>query len=446
MNIEIYDTFSKKHQKFEPIDEKHVRLYVCGPTVYDLIHVGNARPIIVFDVLVRVLRTIYPKVTYVRNITDVDDKIIIQAKKNKENINDLTERTIKLFSEDAKSLFALKPDYEPRATDHIQEMLKLIKTLMHNGNAYLTNGHVLFSVSSMPGYGNLSGMNLNEMVDGARVEVAQYKKEPADFVLWKPSGKGELGWESEYGFGRPGWHIECSAMSEKYLGKEFDIHGGGLDLIFPHHENEIAQSCCAHKTKIMAKYWMHNGYITVNNEKMSKSEGNFITVRDALDKFNGEVIRYSLLSGHYRSPIDFSFEGLKESKSALDRLYRSSEGFDFDNNIDEEFSIALSSDLNTPLAISRLHELARESNKGSKTAGQLLKSSSRLLGLLNYENSKWFIQNVEIDEKYIEKIISERNIARQDRNFELADKIRDKLANMGISIEDSENGTKWRVN
>ena len=446
MKIEIYDTFSKKHQKFEPIDEKHVRLYVCGPTVYDMIHVGNARPIIVFDVLVRVLRTIYPKVTYVRNITDVDDKIIIQAKKNKENITDLTERTIKLFSEDARSLFALKPDYEPRATDHIQEMLKLIKTLMNNGNAYLANGHVLFSVSSMPGYGNLSGMNLNEMVDGARVEVAQYKKEPADFVLWKPSGKGELGWESEYGFGRPGWHIECSAMSEKYLGKEFDIHGGGLDLIFPHHENEIAQSCCAHKTKIMAKYWMHNGYITVNNEKMSKSEGNFVTVRDALDKFNGEVIRYSLLSGHYRSPIDFSFEGLKESKSALDRLYRSSEGFDFDNNIDEEFSIALSSDLNTPLAISRLHELARESNKGSKTAGQLLKSSSRLLGLLNYENSKWFIQNVEIDEKYIEKIISERNIARQDRNFELADKIRDKLAKMGISIEDSENGTKWRVN
>ena len=446
MNIEIYDTFSKKHQKFEPIDEKHVRLYVCGPTVYDIIHVGNARPIIVFDVLVRVLRTIYPKVTYVRNITDVDDKIINQAKKNKENITDLTERTIKLFSEDARSLFALKPDYEPRATDHIQEMLKLIKTLMNNGNAYLANGHVLFSVSSMPGYGNLSGMNLNEMVDGARVEVAQYKKEPADFVLWKPSEKGELGWESEYGFGRPGWHIECSAMSEKFLGKEFDIHGGGLDLIFPHHENEIAQSCCAHKTKIMAKYWMHNGYITVNNEKMSKSEGNFVTVRDALDKFNGEVIRYSLLSGHYRSPIDFSFEGLKESKSALDRLYRSSEGFDFDNNIDEEFSIALSSDLNTPLAISRLHELARESNKGSKNAGQLLKSSSRLLGLLNYENSKWFIQNAEIDEKYIEKIISERNIARQDRNFELADKIRDKLAKMGISIEDSENGTKWRVN
>ncbi len=446
MNIEIYDTFSKKLQKFEPIDEKHVRLYVCGPTVYDIIHVGNARPIIVFDVLVRVLRTIYPKVTYVRNITDVDDKIITQAKKNKENITDLTERTIKLFSEDARSLFALKPDYEPRATDHIQEMLKLIKTLMNNGNAYLAKGHVLFSVSSMPDYGNLSGMNLNEMVDGARVEVAQYKKEPADFVLWKPSEKGELGWESEYGFGRPGWHIECSAMSEKFLGKEFDIHGGGLDLIFPHHENEIAQSCCAHKTKIMAKYWMHNGYITVNNEKMSKSEGNFVTVRDALDKFNGEVIRYSLLSGHYRSPIDFSFEGLKESKLALDRLYRSSEGFDFDNNFDEEFSIALSSDLNTPLAISRLHELAKESNKGSKTAGQLLKSSSRLLGLLNYENSKWLKQNLEIDEQNIEKMISERNIARQERNFELADKIRDKLANMGISIEDSKNTTKWRVN
>ena len=335
MDFELFNTYSNKTELFIPLDDNDIRIYACGPTVYDYIHVGNARPLIIFDVLVRFLKLIYPKVTYVRNITDVDDKIIVQANQNKESINNLTERTIKAFSDDADALFVKKPDFEPRATEHIQEMLKMIKVLLESGNAYLSDGHVLFSVSSMPNYGKLSGMNLSEMIDGARVEVSDYKKEPADFVLWKPSKTGELGWHSDFGFGRPGWHIECSAMSEKYLGKQFDIHAGGLDLIFPHHENEIAQSCCAFNTEFMAKYWMHNGYITVNNEKMSKSEGNFITVRDALKKQDGETIRYAILSGHYRSPIDFSFKALKEAKSALDRLYRASENFEHDNVIDE---------------------------------------------------------------------------------------------------------------
>ena len=445
MDFELFNTYSNKTELFIPLDDNDIRIYACGPTVYDYIHVGNARPLIIFDVLVRFLKLIYPKVTYVRNITDVDDKIIVQANQNKESINNLTERTIKAFSDDADALFVKKPDFEPRATEHIQEMLKMIKVLLENGNAYLSDGHVLFSVSSMPNYGKLSGMNLSEMIDGARVEVSDYKKEPADFVLWKPSKTGELGWHSDFGFGRPGWHIECSAMSEKYLGKQFDIHAGGLDLIFPHHENEIAQSCCAFNTEFMAKYWMHNGYITVNNEKMSKSEGNFITVRDALKKHDGETIRYSILSGHYRSPIDFSFKALKEAKSALDRLYRASENFEYDNVIDEEFLSCLSNDLNSPQAISRLHELASKYNKGNKNAGQLLKSSAQILGLLNYDTSKWFTKDVRDDENEINNLIAERDKARSDKNFKLADEIRDKLKEMGVSIEDSNSGTKWRV-
>ena len=445
MNIEIFNTFSKKNEIFQPIDSNNVRIYVCGPTVYDIIHIGNARPLIVFDVLVRFLKLIYPKVTYVRNITDVDDKIIIQSQKNNESITELTSRTIEAFTEDAKSLYVLKPDYEPKATEHIPEMLKIIKTLIGNNNAYVSNGHVFFSVSSMSKYGELSGMKLDEMIDGARVDVDSNKKEPGDFVLWKPSNKEELGWHSEYGYGRPGWHIECSAMSKKFLGKQFDIHGGGLDLIFPHHENEIAQSCCAFQTDFMAKYWMHNGYITVNNEKMSKSEGNFITVRDALKKFSGEVIRYSILSGHYRSPINFSFETLSEAKTALDRLYRCSENYEFDEHIDEEFLVSLSNDLNTPKAISRLHELAKDHNRGNKASGQLLKSSSRILGLLNIGSSEWFTKTNLIDENKINKMVLDRNKARSEKNFELADEIRDSLKEMGIYIEDSEQGTKWRI-
>jgi len=442
--IKIYNTFSKKLESFDPIDKNNIRIYVCGPTVYDLIHIGNARPIVIFDVLVRLMRETFPKVTYVRNITDVDDKINTQAYKNNETISELTARTIQLFNQDAEALGAQKPDLEPRATDHIPEMLSIISKLIESGHAYISEKHVLFSVSSMPEYGKLSGRSLNEMIDGARVEIGEYKKNPADFILWKPAQENEPGWNSEFGRGRPGWHIECSAMSAKYLGEQFDIHGGGLDLIFPHHENEIAQSCCAFSKKYLAKYWMHNGYITVNGEKMSKSLGNFITVRDALDKFPGETIRYALLTGHYRSPIDFSFKVLKESQNALDGLYRSIENATETDGFDDLFLSSLSNDLNTPLAISRIHELSRQANKGSKEAANLLLACGNMLGLFNHDPLNWFKDDNKLNQKEIEELITSRNNARLNRNFTLADQIRDELDRKGIIIEDNAQGTNWR--
>jgi len=442
--IKIYNTLTKKLESFEPIDKNNIRIYVCGPTVYDLIHIGNARPIVVFDVLVRLMREVYPKVTYVRNITDVDDKINNQASKNNESISELTARTIDAFNQDAESLCAQKPDVEPRATMHISEMLAIISKLIDSGYAYISQNHVLFSVSSMKDYGKLSGRSLDELIDGARVEIGEYKKNPADFILWKPAQKDEPGWNSEFGRGRPGWHIECSAMSAKYLGEQFDIHGGGLDLIFPHHENEIAQSCCAFEKKYLAKYWMHNGYITVNGEKMSKSLGNFITVRDALADYPGETIRYSLLSGHYRSPIDFSFNALKESQNALDGLYRSIENASKSDSLDDIFISALSNDLNTPLAISRIHELSRQANKGSKEAASLLLACGNLLGLLNSDPINWFKDDKKFNKNEIEELIILRNEARKNQNFILADKIRDDLEVKGIIIEDNAQGTNWR--
>ena len=442
--IKIYNTLTKKLESFEPIDKNNIRIYVCGPTVYDLIHIGNARPIVVFDVLVRLMREVYPKVTYVRNITDVDDKINNQASKNNESISELTARTIDAFNQDAESLCAQKPDVEPRATMHISEMLAIISRLIDSGYAYISKNHVLFSVSSMKDYGKLSGRSLDELIDGARVEIGEYKKNPADFILWKPAQKDEPGWNSEFGRGRPGWHIECSAMSAKYLGEQFDIHGGGLDLIFPHHENEIAQSCCAFKKKYLAKYWMHNGYITVNGEKMSKSLGNFITVRDALADYPGETIRYTLLSGHYRSPIDFSFKALKESQNALDGLYRSIENASKSDSLDDIFISALSNDLNTPLAISRIHELSRQANKGSKEAASLLLACGNLLGLLNSDPINWFKDDKKFNKNEIEELIILRNEARKNQNFILADKIRDDLEVKGIIIEDNAQGTNWR--
>ena len=443
--IKIYNTLTKKLESFEPIDKNNIRIYVCGPTVYDLIHIGNARPIVVFDVLVRLMREVYPKVTYVRNITDVDDKINNQASKNNESISELTARTIDAFNQDAESLCAQKPDVEPRATMHISEMLAIISKLIDSGYAYISQNHVLFSVSSMKDYGKLSGRSLDELIDGARVEIGEYKKNPADFILWKPAQKDEPGWNSEFGRGRPGWHIECSAMSAKYLGEQFDIHGGGLDLIFPHHENEIAQSCCAFEKKYLAKYWMHNGYITVNGEKMSKSLGNFITVRDALADYPGETIRYSLLSGHYRSPIDFSFNALKESQNALDGLYRSIENASKSDSLDDIFISALSNDLNTPLAISRIHELSRQANKGSKEAASLLLACGNLLGLLNSDPINWFKDDKKFNKNEIEELIILRNEARKNQNFILADKIRDDLEVKGIIIEDNAQGTNWRT-
>ena len=449
MTVRLYNTKTKKKQDFAPLQPGHVRLYACGPTVYDRIHVGNARPLVVFDVLVRLLRSAFAKVTYVRNITDVDDKINARAAERGISIAELCEQTIISFHEDCQALAVLPPDQEPRATDHISQMIEMISTLIEKGFAYVAEGHVLFSVDKMPEYGQLSGRSLDEMIAGARVEVAPYKAHPADFVLWKPAEADMPGWDSPWGRGRPGWHIECSAMSADYLGAEFDIHAGGLDLIFPHHENEIAQSVCAHGTSQMAAFWVHNGYVTVEGEKMSKSLGNFTTVEDALARHKGEVVRFSLLSSHYRAPFDFSDAALGQARTVLDKFYRAAEAADRTNlcsdldKLDKDFITALCDDLNTPLAISCLHRLAGEANKGDAEAAHQLVSCANLLGLLGDEN--WFAvdQGEGGDAVAIEEAIAARNAARAARDFAEADRIRDELAEQGIKLLDGPDGTRW---
>ena len=449
MSIRLYNTKPKMKQEFAPILPDHVRLYACGPTVYDRIHVGNARPLVIFDVLVRLLRSSFTKVTYVRNITDVDDKINARAAERGISIAELCEQTILSFHEDCQALAVLPPDKEPRATDHITQMIGMITTLIEKGFAYEAEGHVLFAVDKMPEYGQLSGRSLDEMIAGARVEVAPYKAHPADFVLWKPAETDMPGWDSPWGRGRPGWHIECSAMSADYLGAEFDIHAGGLDLIFPHHENEIAQSVCAHGTSQMAAFWVHNGYVTVEGEKMSKSLGNFTTVKDALARHRGEVVRFSLLSSHYRAPLDFSDAALGQARTILDKFYRAAAGADRSNlpsnlsELDKEFVSALCDDLNTPLAISCLHRLAGEANRGdTNSAGQLV-SCAQLLGLLGDAN--WFAVSDEAagDTQEVEQAIAARNAARAARNFAEADRIRDELSDKGIKLLDGPDGTRW---
>ena len=410
MDFELFNTYSNKTELFIPLDDNDIRIYACGPTVYDYIHVGNARPLIIFDVLVRLLKLIYPKVTYVRNITDVDDKIIVQANQNKESINNLTERTIKAFSDDADALFVKKPDFEPRATEHIQEMLKMIKVLLENGNAYLSDGHVLFSVSSMPNYGKLSGMNLNEMIDGARVEVSDYKKEPADFVLWKPSKTGELGWHSDFGFGRPGWHIECSAMSEKYLGKQFDIHAGGLDLIFPHHENEIAQSRCANNNKSFSNYWIHNGFITIANEKMAKSQGNIFKIKDFYQRYNGQVLRLALMSTHYSQPLDWNDKLMDECNRTLDKWYNCFVPVNKKVLIEDNDLKPLYDDLNTPGFIAVLHKLFDKAKEGTLEDKEIFSTACKFVGLLDQSKDEWDSfkkQNLKLSEDDILKKIEE---------------------------------------
>jgi cysteinyl-tRNA synthetase len=408
--------------------------------------VGNARPLVLFDILVKLLRYHYDTVMYVRNITDVDDKINQRAMENSTTINSLCEQTIADFQNDCIALNVAAPDVEPRATQHIAEMLEMISELVASGYAYEASGHVLFSVATMPEYGTLSGRSMDEMIAGARVEVAPYKKDPGDFVLWKPSDTTQPGWDSPYGRGRPGWHIECSAMARKYLGKEFDIHAGGLDLIFPHHENEIAQSCCAHNTKNMARYWVHNGYVTVNGEKMSKSAGNFTTVADALTKHRGEAIRYALMAAHYRAPLDYSDGQVSESKQALDRLYRAA-GDAVATNPPSEFIDILNDDLNTPQALAFLHQKAKDTNKGDKNAAGEIKACAELLGLLNYSSEEWFRSEADMKDlsvAEIEQLIEERRMARLGKNFSVADEIRQRLASNGIELLDSADGTNWQ--
>jgi len=457
MALHIHNTLTRKKEAFVPVDPEHIRLYVCGPTVYDYAHIGNARPVVVFDVLNRLLRRLYPKVTYVRNITDVDDKIIDAARNSDGDgeIGGITTKFANAFHQDMEALGALPPDIEPRATDHIPQMIAMMQRLIDAGHAYAEDGHVLFNVPSWDGYGKLSRHSRDELIAGARVEVAPYKKDPADFVLWKPSTGDQPGWDSPWGFGRPGWHLECSAMSETHLGETFDIHGGGQDLIFPHHENEIAQSVCSHGGAPFVRYWMHNGYLTVDGEKMSKSLGNFHTVHDLLADYPGEAIRLALLSAHYRQPLDFSLQSLSEAKAALDRLYTAlcnSTGIKPDRSARADaVEEALSDDLNTPKAVAELHRLAGNINRETdgkaiaKAKGALLDGGA-LLGLFERENPEsWFRGDTgDIDVSKIEALIKERAAARAAKDFATADRVRDDLAEMGVVLEDGPGGTSWK--
>jgi len=455
MTLHLHNTLTRSKQAFEPIDPANVRIYVCGPTVYDDIHIGNARPLVVFDVLARLLRQEYGAghVTYARNITDVDDKIIDRAAENGETIDALTRRTTENFHAATAALGCLPPDVEPRATEHIAQMIALIETLVTKEYAYAAEGHVLFHVPSMPDYGKLSGRNRDEMIAGARVEVAPYKRDPSDFVLWKPSTGDQPGWESPWGFGRPGWHLECSAMSEQHLGASFDIHGGGVDLVFPHHENEIAQSRCAHPDASFANYWVHNGYLMSEGEKMSKSLGNFYTVSDLLKEFPGEALRLAILKTHYRQPLDFTKDGVREARQELNRWFRAlalvKDGASSDGEIPDGVIAALEDDLNTPAAIAAVHAAADAvfaadkdgDAEAAETAADRLKAAGRLLGILQESPDVWFQGG---GDEAIDALVAERNAARAEKNFCRADEIRDELLAQGIVLEDGAGGTTWR--
>ncbi len=442
MSLMLYNTLSRKKEVFRPIDPKNVRLYVCGPTVYDFAHIGNARPVVVFDVLARLLRHLYgaDHVMYARNITDIDDKIMARAAETGGDISEITRRYEQAYRDDMAALNALPPDIEPHATTHIAEMIAMVERLIERGHAYEADGHVLFHVPSLPGYGKLSNRNRDEMIAGARVEVASYKKDPADFVLWKPSTPDQPGWDSPWGRGRPGWHLECSCMIEKNLGQTIDIHGGGIDLIFPHHENEIAQSEGAHAGHALATYWVHNGFVTVNGEKMSKSLGNFFTVHDLLQEFpgHGEAIRLALLSAHYRQPLDFTKDGVRAAKAQLDRWYRLiGDVKAADTAVPEAVMNALLDDLNTPQVIAELNALA------SAKDAQGLRAACDLLGLVQRSAEEWFREGGD-DTARVEALIAERLAARKAKDFKTADRIRDDLLAEGIILEDGPQGTIWR--
>ena len=454
---ELYltNTFTGQKEVFEPRDAERVTLYVCGPTVYNLAHIGNARPVVAFDMLYRVLRAMYPKVIYARNITDIDDKIIAAARERDEGIEVVTQEFTDKYREDMAQLNTLSPDLEPRATENIVPMLDLITQLVERGHAYAADGHVLFDVTSMPSYGALSGRNLDDMLAGARVEVADYKRSPGDFVLWKPSSQGEPGWESPWGWGRPGWHLECSAMIRAHLGDAIDIHGGGRDLIFPHHENERAQSCCGYGSDFV-RYWLHNAYVDMDGEKMSKSLGNVRTVRELLTLYPGEVLRFALLSTHYRSPLNFSGELLDNAKIALNSFYqalRNTADIEAEDIRPEDTAVftALLDDLNTPKAIAALHSTCKALNKaGAEVAatrkGELL-AMGRIMGLLDNDPEQWFTEsasNTGLTSDEIEQRIAARIEARLRKDFAAADAVRDELQAAGIELEDGAGGTTWR--
>ena len=446
-NLQLTNSLSNKKELFTPINPEKISLYACGPTVYDNPHVGNARAIVVFDLLFRILIELYgkQKVIYVRNITDIDDKIIEASKIKKVSITDLTQKITKKFHKDCENLFCLKPSKEPKATDHIDGMLLMTKKLIEKKAAYIVSGHVYFSVSSFKKYGVLSNKKLEDLKAGARVEISKLKKDPLDFVLWKPSNTDEPGWESPWGRGRPGWHLECSVMSEKYLGKNFDIHGGGLDLIFPHHENEIAQSCVNNETEKFANYWVHNGFVTIQKEKMSKSLGNITTIEEATKKYSGQVVRLALLSSQYKQPLDWNSDLLSEQAKVIDKWY-SMYSEDFSEKTPECFNDLLD-DMNTPLYISKLHELFKQSQNGDTDKRKEFNKACRLIGLFQEkidERKKTKKNKIKITEVIIMDKIKERLQAKKNGDFDLADKIRDELDKEGIIIEDKKDKTEWK--
>ena len=463
VKLDIFNTLGGTKEEFVPVDEKHVRMYTCGPTVYNYAHIGNARPAVVSDLLVRVLRAIYPKVTYVSNITDIDDKIIKASDDLGVPIDDITKKYEKIYNQDMLSLNILPPDMQPHATDHIVEMIEIISKNIKNGKAYESSGHVLFDVSSYPAYGKLSGRNQEDQLAGSRVEVAGYKKNPGDFVLWKPSTGNQPGWESPWGYGRPGWHLECSAMSEKSLGIPFDIHGGGMDLIFPHHENEIAQSCGSSNEdknpKIYVKYWLHNALLNMDGEKMSKSLNNILYIRDLLDEYDGEVLRLALLSAHYRQPLNFTDEALSNAKNILDKFYRvlkKCKDVEINkkniNNPPVKVLEALCDDLNTSKAFAEINRIAKKLSLETEYENKIklkesLLASGVLLGFFQKNPHDWLGINKakeDLDVNSIEKLIEERTKARESKDFQKADEIRKKLSKKGIEIEDTPEGTIWR--
>lgn len=457
MALTVFNTLTRKKQSFEPIQPGHVGIYVCGVTTYDYCHIGHARTYVAFDIVVRYLRKLGYEVKYVRNITDLDDKIIKRAAENGEDFHQVTERFIQEMHKDFDALNLIRPDIEPRVTDHMDEIIQMIERLIENGNAYEAgNGDVLFDVSTFNDYGKLSRQDLEQLQAGSRVDVDAAKQDPLDFVLWKGTKPGEPSWSSPWGEGRPGWHIECSAMNKKHLGSTFDIHGGGSDLSFPHHENEIAQSCCANQSEYV-KYWMHSGMVQVDNEKMSKSLGNFFTIRSVLEQYDAETVRYFLLSSHYRSQLNYTQENLDQAHSALERLYTALRDIapqaaseELRSKYWQSFQQAMDDDLNAPEAMSVLFEIAREINRNresdSNTAAQLaqvLLELAEVMGLLQ-QSPEEFLQGDDDDVAKIEALIAKRNQAREDKDWAAADEARDELTNMGIVLEDGAEGTRWR--
>ncbi|WP_440691535.1 cysteine--tRNA ligase [Candidatus Pelagibacter sp. HIMB1782] len=446
-DIFLTNNLTNKKEKFVPIDEQNIRMYVCGPTVYDDPHIGNARPIVVFDILYKIFKKKYSKVTYVRNITDVDDKIIKSSKENNISISELTNKVTESFGEDCNYLNCEIPTHQPKATENIDLMIEMVSELIKKGFAYENNNHVYFEVKKFNDYGQLSNKKLEDLIAGSRIEISENKKNSEDFVLWKPSASDEPSWDSPWGKGRPGWHLECSAMSKKFLGDEFDVHGGGIDLIFPHHENEIAQSRCANSTKVFANFWLHNAFITMSNEKMAKSQGNILKIKDFRNKISGQVLRLALMSAHYKQPLDWNDKLLEDCQNTINKWYNVYVDSKNYADISDEIRQPLYDDLNTPGYIANLHKLYEKALKGNDNDKALFVSACQFVGLLNQNKDEWLsfkMSKASISEKEILQKIDERNKARENKNYEEADKIRNELLDKGVLIEDKDGKTTWK--